>query len=226
MAKGHEGTANRLRRHWRKRIMTRDYGACSTGCIDAPYPEELLQVAHITSAYEFRRAFGDELGTEASFRDDNLILLCEVCHVVHTDMEFGRIRPLSQHLKPFLDKEEQRAIETGEDLRDQVWFSKRRDLVARLMERLTVKRGWTTVEDFSRIHGMPNPKPVPEPPKPTDSGDYPAGSTISWTKLPVGYSDVRKALLHVFRERHVETLAEGHARDFIAYYESFEIQRR
>lgn len=49
--------AERLRRSWRRRILERD-GSCRAGCIDGPYDEAFLQIAHVTSAKAFRDALG------------------------------------------------------------------------------------------------------------------------------------------------------------------------
>jgi hypothetical protein len=62
-------------RAWRERILERDGHACAA-CGNTSRP---LHAAHLTPVLRFRWCY-DGPGVEASYRWDNLVTLCNVCH--------------------------------------------------------------------------------------------------------------------------------------------------
>ncbi|MAE42575.1 hypothetical protein CMO93_02285 [Candidatus Woesearchaeota archaeon] len=70
---------------WRPKIFKRDGHKCMN-CQE----EYHLQLCHITTANAFKRLNGYlEVSIPASFRDDNLITLCFVCHKVQHNADKG-----------------------------------------------------------------------------------------------------------------------------------------
>lgn len=62
---------------WRPIILSRDQFCCR-----ACQRTEKLQLAHISPCLSFVKIYGVQ-GIEFSFRDDNLITLCDACHKAH-----------------------------------------------------------------------------------------------------------------------------------------------
>lgn len=66
---------SRLQQRWRPHILARDRGRCRV-CAS----REDLEMAHLTDCIAFVRATGRKEGVTFSFRWDNLVTLCAVCH--------------------------------------------------------------------------------------------------------------------------------------------------
>lgn len=66
---------SRMQQRWRPHILARDRNRCRVcGC------REDLEMAHLTDCVAFVRATGRKEGVTFSFRWDNLVTLCAVCH--------------------------------------------------------------------------------------------------------------------------------------------------
>ena len=65
----------RLQQRWRPHILLRDRNRCRV-CSN----KEDLEMAHLTDCVAFVRATGRKEGVTFSFRWDNLVTLCAVCH--------------------------------------------------------------------------------------------------------------------------------------------------
>jgi hypothetical protein len=68
---------SRLQARWRPAILARDRGRCRV-CSS----REDLEMAHVTDCVAFVRATGRKEGVTFSFRWDNLVMLCSVCHAL------------------------------------------------------------------------------------------------------------------------------------------------
>ncbi len=68
---------SRLQARWRPHILARDRNRCRL-CGS----KEDLEMAHITDCVAFSRALGRKEGVTFSFRWDNLVTLCAICHHV------------------------------------------------------------------------------------------------------------------------------------------------
>ncbi|MEK6986308.1 MAG: HNH endonuclease signature motif containing protein [Candidatus Thermoplasmatota archaeon] len=66
---------SRMQSRWRPHILARDRKRCR--CCGA---KEDLEMAHITDCVAFSRAIGRKEGVTFSFRWDNLVMLCALCH--------------------------------------------------------------------------------------------------------------------------------------------------
>ncbi len=65
----------RMQQRWRPDILKRDRKRCR--CCGA---KEDLEMAHVTDCVAFSRAVGRKEGVTFSFRWDNLVMLCALCH--------------------------------------------------------------------------------------------------------------------------------------------------
>jgi hypothetical protein len=68
---------SRLQARWRPHILARDRSRCR-----ACGSKEDLEMAHLTDCVAFARAVGRKEGVTFSFRWDNLVTLCAVCHAL------------------------------------------------------------------------------------------------------------------------------------------------
>jgi 5-methylcytosine-specific restriction endonuclease McrA len=68
---------SRLQARWRPHILARDKNRCRV-CGSKEDPE----MAHITDCVAFSRAVGRKEGVTFSFRWDNLVTLCAICHEI------------------------------------------------------------------------------------------------------------------------------------------------
>lgn len=65
----------KMQQRWRPHILARDRNRCR--CCGS---KEDLEMAHLTDCVAFARAVGKKEGVTFSFRWDNLVTLCAVCH--------------------------------------------------------------------------------------------------------------------------------------------------
>lgn len=91
---------SRMQQRWRPHILARDKERCRV-CESKEDPE----MAHITDCVAFSRAVGRKEGVTFSFRWDNLVTLCAVCHEVS---HAHRLAPdeveLRQKVQRFLER--------------------------------------------------------------------------------------------------------------------------
>ncbi|MHB8633013.1 MAG: HNH endonuclease [Thermoplasmatota archaeon] len=197
-----------LRKVMRERILARDV-TCVACRPDMPGDDEALHVAHITPMAEFRSRLGLVTGTEQSFRDDNLVLLCVPCHAVQETIDRAADQPLASWYRDYLDE-----MHPGKTLAQVPGFAKSRDRVVRLFEERKTARGWRTVDDLAARENL-------EP----DSGFVvgPTFRTVDVGSLPPGRSmtgQPMEGMRAAIGAAGGRLLREGRAADFVDWYEA------
>jgi 5-methylcytosine-specific restriction endonuclease McrA len=137
----------RLRVKWRKLVLARDGETCMACAPDFPLPFEGVQVAHVTPMREFRAALGIVAGTVASYRDDNLVLLCVACHAAQESAHAGALQIPSTALAAWIKQDRKKKV-SREEIEKKLGFERRVSIVAALFAEIMEKRGWQTVEDL------------------------------------------------------------------------------
>ncbi len=69
-----------LQQRWRPHVLVRDKGKCRACGTTEKKSGEPLHMAHITDAVAFVKAAGTKEAVTFSYRWDNLVMLCAMCH--------------------------------------------------------------------------------------------------------------------------------------------------
>jgi 5-methylcytosine-specific restriction endonuclease McrA len=137
----------RLRVRWRKMVLARDGATCRACIPEIPLSQEGVQVAHVTPMRDFRATLGLVAGTMASYRDDNLVLLCEVCHAAQESALAGALQIPGTGLAASVKRDRKEKV-PREEIEKRLGFERRVALVTALFEEIMVKRGWKTVSEL------------------------------------------------------------------------------
>lgn len=106
---------------WQEKIFTSWNRRCSA--CNGPGP---LEMAHVTTKFQFQRAYQKTIGTQKSYRMDNIVPLCKKCHAAQSGY--------------YLELEHNGT--TDQDLVKD-WIG-RATKVAELFVKIRNLRGWTT----------------------------------------------------------------------------------
>lgn len=197
-----------LRRDMRSRILERDI-TCRLHSGDWPIDEDALAVAHITPMAEFRAKLGAMAGTIHSYRPDNLLLLCDVCHAVQESFDRQSSQPLRAWFRDVVAEEY-----ADKSIHEIPEFRKQYNRIQALFVDLKAERGWATVDELVQREGILPDSDAPQGPTFADihSGDLPPNTAYE--------SPLLTDLCSIIEGVGGRVLRKGRASDFISWYEA------
>ena len=183
----------RLQTDWRRRIFERDGHRCRA--CNREGADDTLHLAHVTPALRFVRYAQSLDGMDNSYREDNLVTLCEGCHKLqHRDVDSAFNPDLAALLAKAEEMRKRPEIQEWLALRSQIdlLFEKerldaprRRGRVEKLFREIRDARGWKSPEGLDSVQdGVPSWESLR---KPSDKCYEPSGGPQKRERVALGF---------------------------------------